>query len=154
MPHDSGSLPLTYQPPLVRKTRTLEELDVEVAVLKERLNLLTEMFVQLRAANANDPDRPDDAETDSVVSGTTGTSSLFNPPISELPQMLPPASSSVPSNRRRRRIKSTEPYQMALESLREWVRDMVIARRRVWKEMSQDSESSSHQERPYPQECL
>ena len=70
VPHGSGSLPLTYQPPLVRKTRTLEELDVEVAVLKERLNLLTEMFVQLRAANANDLDRPDDAETDSVVSGT------------------------------------------------------------------------------------
>ena len=81
---------------------------MEVAVLKERLNLLTEMFVQLRAAN--DLDRPDDAETDSVVSGTstTGTSSLFNPPISELPQMLPPAGSSVPSNRKRRRIgKST-----------------------------------------------
>ena len=83
---------------------------MEVAVLKERLNLLTEMFVQLRAANANDLDRPNDAETDSVVSGTstTGTSSLFNPPISELPQMLPPAGSSVPSNRKRRRIgKST-----------------------------------------------
>ena len=110
--------------------------------MKERLDLLCEMFVKRRAANATDPDRPDDAETDSVVSGTTGTSSLFNPPISELPQMLPPASSSVPSNRKRRRINSTEPYKVALESMREWARDMVIARRRVWKDMSQEEKAA------------